>query len=334
MTPPSVQHTRQWLRHAAAAIGPVLMAGIVQAQNLVLNPSFEDTVCSGSITALPVAYQAEHWYNPNYGTSDLFLMEEPLEGCAIGWMNNPAAGGLGTWQAPFDGEALAGIYCYHSIFCLREYLQVPLSEALEAGMKYCVSFRLSLRDNSSYALDRIGVHLSVDPALDMGGNCILGPLAQVQGEPGVMLSDTAGWMLLENDYIAAGGEAYLTIGNFIPDSGVNAALVNPDAIGQSAYYYIDDVVVERCEPSTGTVNAAGATGMRFDSATSRLFLSDPGPTGLLVFDAQGRLVHSQSLREAAVMVNLSFLPSGQYMAVVDGPDGLAILRVVALHSND
>lgn len=323
--------TRTTLRLASiGSLAAIAMANTasLHGQNLVLNPSFEDTVCTLTFGPLPAPYHGMHWYNANLGTGDLFVMDAPLPGCTIPWMNDPASAQYGGWQQAYDGSALAGLFCYHSMFCLREYLQVPLLEPLTAGVKYCVSFRLSLRDNSSFAIDRLGAHLSQVPVLDYGGTCTLNANAQVQSMPGLVLADTSGWMLVANDYIATGGESFLTIGNFTPDNAVNATLVNPSATNLAAYYFIDDVVVEACELSTGIANTLNDPAAWYDASNALLHLPQGESLDLRIFDAQGRAVHVRSLNGSVGAVDLSFLPKGHYVAALEGSLGAARVRII------
>ncbi len=308
----------------------LMAASSAPAQNLVLNGSFEDTLCIGPLGALPVPYAGEHWYNPNYGTSDVYAMDPPIPGCGVGWMNDPTMTALGVWQAPFDGVGLAGLFCYHSFFCLREYLQVPLSEPLDGGKKYCISFRVALRGNSIYALDRLGVHLSQNPVLDWGGSCTMGVVAQVQAPENEVLTGAGNWILVSGDHIAQGGEAYLTVGNFVPDSDVNAYLVDSTATSQAAYYYIDDVMVELCDISTGLPHRGPGPVSWFDANSAILHVDAPEAGRLRLLDHSGRLVYAEQIRTGENLIHVDGLPNGQYLASLEYRTGREVVRIVVL----
>jgi hypothetical protein len=71
---------------------------------------------------------------------------------------------------------------------------------------------------------------------------------QIQNNPENDLSDTANWTLVSGNFIANGGEQYLTIGNFLPDSLSNiipldSVCSQPNGFGCGVYFYIDDVSV-------------------------------------------------------------------------------------------
>jgi hypothetical protein len=64
-----------------------------------------------------------------------------------------------------------------------------------------------------------------------------------QVKVGPPLKDTANWVLVSGEYVAEGGEQWLTIGNFAPLGQSWLEVVKPGTFGVLAYYYIDDVFV-------------------------------------------------------------------------------------------
>ncbi len=61
-----------------------------------------------------------------------------------------------------------------------------------------------------------------------------------------LITDTANWTLISGQYIANGGEQYIIIGNFFPDSLTDTVAVNPSQYFSEAYYFVDDVSVIDC----------------------------------------------------------------------------------------
>jgi hypothetical protein len=161
------------------------------------------------------------------------------------------------YQNPNSGLAYAGI----SFFVNnsghpnsgREYIEVPLISPLEQGKKYAVAFYISLSNNSAYAVDAIGAYLSIDSVLYNG--YYYPPLPyfpQIFNTVGNVIRDTTNWVMISGEYIADGGEKFLTIGNFNPDSttAIDSSL-NPNGYSWS-YYYIDDVSVILMDSTLGT----------------------------------------------------------------------------------
>lgn len=208
--------------------------------NLVSNGSFEiNTACpfnfSGQITF------ATGWSSPTLGSSDYY--HPCATSPALGVPNNLAGN-----QAAFDGQAYAGIHGADTetsaITPLREYIQTQLTAPLVAGRTYNISFRVSLSDPATKAVDNLGAYLSTSAPSSFTWDP-LPFIPQVRNPAGSFLTDKTGWTLIQGEFTADGGEEYLTIGNFY-----NNLLTPTNALAGTtnwAYYFIDDVrVVETC----------------------------------------------------------------------------------------
>ena len=234
----------------------LLLAANLSAQtdtssaNLVFNPSFEDyTDCPRKIDAKGVLTVVEAWYQPTAGSADYFNRCATRE-CAV------PRNKLGC-QQPRTGDAYCGIYCSKNEY--REYLQTQLREPLRAGCRYRVSFHLSLSENSTVAVSSVGALFTAERITDSGKSILMHKVRSSMGSlvsqtlatyytPQVVsdriLSDTAGWMQVSGEFTAAGGEEFLTIGNFYPSE--RSGVAHYDWLTQlltGGYYYIDDVRV-------------------------------------------------------------------------------------------
>jgi gliding motility-associated-like protein len=203
----------------------------VNGQNLILNPGFEDIfTCpdhSGQLT------NAVSWINPNPKSPDLYhrcvgqdCVNLPFVCIPDNWVGN---------QSPFAGAAYAGLFVGGGN-PNREYMQVPLQASLKPGETYVLTYRLSLADSYSHAIDRMGVYFSKEPVF---GDGRLDLTPQSTSPPGVFLSDKTGWIEVQDTITADGGEAFLTIGNFYDEA--NTQFI--DGLGgerASAYYYFDE----------------------------------------------------------------------------------------------
>ena len=215
------------------------------AQNICPNSSFEYlNPCpsgTGEINnALP-------WNNPpgSLSTTDLFSSchqnAMPVSCQDVGVPVNFAGS-----STAHTGNGYAGIVTYNSGM-VREYLQTPLDSSLDPGVAYRIEAYVRRAGLSRYSVDKMGILLSSGPIYQPGSDPI--PLVP-QIESASMLDDTLNWSLISGIYIAAGGEDHITIGNFrnnsstsVYDHGMNGSscLLN----NSNAYYYIDDVRVER-----------------------------------------------------------------------------------------
>jgi len=207
---------------------------LLNAQNLVPNPSFEtNTACPNTWGRIP---DAPPWQIPagHSGTADYFNT------C-----------GNATWNVPNNtygnepaatGVAYVGIIGgYTSTFNAREYVQVQLTQTLVAGQCYDVCFKWSLSESGQIAIDNLGAHLSNNSFGGTGWTNI-NVVPQVRNPAGTPMANKNGWTQLCGTYTAAGGERWITIGNFYDDTNTGKT---PVAGGSRTYsiYYIDDVSV-------------------------------------------------------------------------------------------
>jgi len=211
---------------------------LVEGQNLVPNPSFEHyTSCP---TSDGMIYLASPWQDPSTGSSDYFnecsSSNQASVPTSIFGHRWPRTGkgyvGIGTYQGPVTPNA-------------REFIEVQLTDSLKKGVEYCIGFYVSLGENTWYASNGLSAYLSNNYISCSG--CLLPFVPQINylGPP---IKDTLNWFLVSGNYIAIGGEQYITIGNFNTDSNTKIDTVNPTGSGGgAAYYYIDDVYVGTCD---------------------------------------------------------------------------------------
>lgn len=217
------------------------------AQNLVPNGSFE---MSSSCPTNPADFGLmTGWSRPtnHLGNADYYDV------CGSGFVTVPS-NYTGT-QTPRTGNAYAGMILYFPIlFNYREYLTTQLSSPMVAGRTYCVSFWVNLADTSAYTTDNgLGIHFSNTPAVSpttTGNPLPVTPQLEVN-QP---ITDVVGWNEMRFNYVATGGEQYLTIGNFRFDSGTNATLYNPamNWWDDLLYVLIDDIAVEELPDASWT----------------------------------------------------------------------------------
>lgn len=219
------------------------------AQNLVPNPSFEDTVScpSGwaSISSL------NNWYSPNSSSPDLFnSCANPLD---VGVPQNGAG-----FQNTKSGNGYVGVGCSFDSTNLnyREYIQVELSDTLKANKKYIISFFINKADSCPIAITKIGAYISNNPISTSGG-LPLNVTPQIESPAGVYLTDTVNWIEVTDTLVAFGGEKFITIGYFYDNANADTLVVSQSLyFYKQSYYYIDDVsVVENTPTSVEEIEA-------------------------------------------------------------------------------
>ena len=238
-----------------------LTFNISSAQNLVFNGDFEiyDT-CPVNFSQ-PLDPQIEHatgWYAPTTGTSDYFNT------CSIGNVAVPL-NNFG-YQMPFSGNGYVGFFANDFGFAAfqcsstnaiekssfyREYVQAKLISPLLGNTIYRFSFYISLADTvGGYAVKNISALFTND---SIGFDCFKPIIANPQIKSPDFVTDNINWTKVEGEFIAQGGEQYLTIGNFADTLNFanDTLTVKPGTDWQdgtgTAYYYIDGVSVEALE---------------------------------------------------------------------------------------
>lgn len=230
------------------------------AQNLVVNPSFEitNTNCAnfggeGFRTDLNPSWDNANSNIPGDSCSspDLFSACNTIFGGTPGptFMPDATSFGIG-WQYSRTGTRHAGLIAHESVFGLpdeyKEYIQGHTTTPLTAGQTYCVSFYVSLADGCPYAVQELGVYFSnaqyLRDACSQGARIPVTP--HLENTCGV-LSDTTNWVRLQWDYVATGGEQYFIIGNFNTYANTTVAPAGGSGFGNAfAYYFIDDVSIQ------------------------------------------------------------------------------------------
>ena len=173
----------------------LLFSLLGQSQNIVPNPSFESMSADCEVM------------NPEFM-------------CSVGWsdylnldaVNTPDIGYEGAVFFPpstidaFDGNQYLNLECSTGN---PEYAQIDLTEPMQAGVSYCVSFYASHSQESPEVAPSLGVYFSGTPLLDSPFE--LGLEAHVQGP---INFDPTAWTLISGNYLAQGGENILVVGGF------------------------------------------------------------------------------------------------------------------------
>ncbi|HRH84398.1 MAG TPA: T9SS type A sorting domain-containing protein [Bacteroidia bacterium] len=293
------------------------------SQNLVLNPSFEDTIACPTTTAIPM--QCEYWYTANIGSPDYFS-EQPDIFCGTSPVPLSNAG----YQYARTGIAYVGLGTFvSSIFPnginRREYIGGELSDTLKQGHEYCVSFYISVAEELKYVTDGIGLYLSIDSAVDYTINTNLPFVPQISNPSGNIIYDTLNWVQISGTYIANGGEKYFTIGNFKDDANTLIDSINNN-VPQSryvSYLFIDDVSVIDCTVGISEVNDNLSSGKLYPNPANTVVyyednLNDIEKGIIQLQDISGRNLKEYNLKSGVnrITISVSDLAKGIYMVKI------------------
>lgn len=236
-------------------------------KNLVPNWSFEEiNSCPDANTtdchiSPPIIPSLKYWYGAmTYNSTPDFYHK-----CAI------YPGGYNNWQGfqlPRTGEGYIGgaMNPFNNPFNI-EYIQCTLKDSLKPLVSYCVKYFINRADRSEYSISQHGAvftHTQIfEPSFSIPKYLNLSP--QVKNTLGNYIKDTLSWMKIESSFIATGGEKYMTLGSFGPQS-LSDTLYNPLNPGSPTsrynppYIYIDDVSVEEVLNANAGANQTIACG--------------------------------------------------------------------------
>ncbi len=225
-----------------------------KAQNLVMNPSFEVYErCPeflGSVRAFrPTKPEGlvDYWLaNPPDCTPDYFN--------ACGKRNFGVPKNLCGNLAALDGEAYIGLimrigdpggYSLQDLY-YREHITSKLSQTLEKGFLYRVSFWVARSEYSNFAVAQVGAYFTDKPYI-IKENAVHEP--QISYKGGYLTQKT--WVEVCDTLVAEGNEQYISIGNFeaLGNAKIKKTTNNTQHLKKfsynRAYYYVDMVSVEK-----------------------------------------------------------------------------------------
>lgn len=231
----------------AALCAVAFVSGHLTAQsvNLVPNGSFEAT--TGKVKKPGAIDEVTGWTSPTGAKADVFVPNKEKdvnEQKIISTKKNM----YGKENAK-EGSNYVGIvaYSYSETKVARSYVMVKLDAPLKKGVRYCVTFNVSLAEASKYACNQLGANFSNKPFATEAKSSII-DVAHVQQRDNKIINMTYNWEKICGVYEAKGGEKYLTIGNFIKNENVKTETnkkpkdMDVDVIA-AAYYFLDDVSV-------------------------------------------------------------------------------------------
>ncbi len=212
-----------------------LLAALTQvskAQNLVPNPSFEDTIsCPQFYGDIDAA--CEYWSifkgSPDYMHSCNPIIEADLV----------------ISKEPHTGEAYAGFINYGITTpdFGREHIGIELTSPLTIGETYFVSYFVSMAYVPSIcniATNNIGALFTTYSYYDLWTE--FPNLNYSHINENSIISDT-GWVKVSGSFVADSAYTYMVIGNFYDDVYTDTLNLPFTVAQQRAYYCVDDVCV-------------------------------------------------------------------------------------------
>ena len=221
---------------------------ISSAQNLVPNSSFEEPVNFDTVFV-------NGWHKiQTSDTPDYFNLGKTKP---VNSIFDEYIGGT----SPRTGDGFVGIFCYRihpgrNIQNVREFIETPLKNTLEADSIYQIELAICLDGESNIAVKNFGIYFSDVSKLYSREFRYLRIIPQIEFHTD-FLDDTKNWIVLSSLYKASGFEHFIILGNFMPDRQTQVKDIYPEKIKgkrkkwgltkkeRSSYYYIDDVCIRK-----------------------------------------------------------------------------------------
>ncbi len=304
------------------------LAAMATAQNLVSNPSFEDTThCVGWP---PPQVEALHWYTANTATPDIWNCDL-ANPCGYHVMDPDDADIQAKgYKYAHDGDRFAGGFHWYGQggASAREYLTTKLLEPLQAGTWYRVSMWCARPSGVNGAIDHIGVHFGPDSIhAPFPTTLPLIPQARLRDPDNAYLVDTS-WVQIVDTIVASGGEQWLIFGTFEDEDAVDGIWLGWGGYPPTVYYYVDLVSVEPVQPSF----LPEASPLRTVLAANGIQILWTGVADLdhlAVFDAAGRMVWQVPRPGGQRLFAVpDGLPAGVYLARVRVDSAAFVVRFV------
>ena len=225
------------------------------SQNLVPNPSFEDTIsCPNGLGFIDRALGwSSYSESPDYFNSCASSCAYPL--VCYGIPDNF----FGSQQA-YNGNAYVGLGTFAE-YPIRELIGIQLTQPLIPHKKYYVSCYISRAGayplylyNGSGASNNFGFRFLMHPYSELNP-CPIDNFSHVHDT--TLVVDSINWTRISGSFIADTSYEYLALGNFYDDQHTTSVDVyDIDTLHSNfAYYFVDNVCVSEdslCQSKTGT----------------------------------------------------------------------------------
>jgi hypothetical protein len=283
------------------------------AQNLVPNPSFEDTVsCPYGADKLN---QARYWFSA-LNSCDYYNPCAAIDNPAVSVPHN-----WGGYQTALDGDAYAGIVLYAILpppaIDYREIMSVPLIQPLTIGVKYFVSAYISsgYSDICQCFANNFGFRFSNVAYHPPGSHAPVDNFSHVHST--TIIEDTTNWVWMGESFVADSAYPYLMVGNFYDDANTDTAdCIDLPNYGRVSYYYVDKVCVSTDSLEnlpTGIIKTKSGTRVYPNPVNDALHIEGfSSITECCLTDCFGNLIFQDVLHPPNAIVNTAIYSNGLY----------------------
>jgi hypothetical protein len=280
-------------------------------QNLIPNPSFEDTISCPT---------GDNQINKAVGWVLTRTSPDYFNSCATIASNASVPENIFGYQYAATGNAYAGFWAKESTTLYKEHFGTQLISNLQIGMRYFVSLKVNLSPKNGNvtdycAINKIGVLFStINYGLFYPSP--VNNYAQVYTDS--IITDTLNWTTIKGSFVADSNYSFITIGNFFDDAQIDSIQLSGSYC--HSYYFVDDICV-----STDSLICYSTVGIQ-EPKRNNVVILFPNPftnqinltskrnelSEVILFDITGRILLSQSFVNST-SINTEQLAKGIYL---------------------
>ncbi len=300
------------------------------SQNLVPNPSFEESdTCQLGLGFRFPEQGPHHWFS-SFGTPD------HLQSCLPYGAANGLPLNLFTFQEPLEGASCVGIFSYYQNGTneQREWVMVELLEPLLQGETYYGSFyaNAGFGGNAQYpqiwlSSSHMGMLFTMQPRQwDFPDPLPAYPNMAHIVRPEVLL-DTVAWTLVSGSFVADSAYRYVMIGNFFSNALTDTLHFAPPGEPWTwyprSYTLVDRVCVsariEVCDMANGVAQEVTVGVVLFPNpAIGEVWLRNTAGGVAVIYDVIGRVVWEGRVTEDTWSLDVSSWAKGSYTLRLQG----------------
>jgi hypothetical protein len=294
------------------------------AQNLVPNPSFEDSDTCSLGLGFRFPDQGPHNWFSSWGTPD------HLQNCLPYGAANGLPFNAWTFQEPLEGESCIGMFTYHQngLDQQREWAMVELQEPLAVGQTYYGSFYANAGFGGNLqnpqvwlASSNIGMLFTVHATQwDFSSPNPTYPNRAHIVRPNI-LADTVSWTMVSGSFVADSAYRFVMIGNFFSNAVTDTMhFTDPSSVfwwAPRGYTLIDRVCVSAAPNVCDMVNGVeqeviGGVVLFPNPAVGEVWLRSAAEGVGIIQDAIGRRVWEGRITEEEWRLDVSSWARGIY----------------------
>jgi len=298
----------------------ILLKIVANGQNLVPNPSFEDTLHCPNFPQ-PFINYATGWSSYG-GTPDYFNI---CANASFGLLGIPSNGA--GYQTPLIGNAYAGLMTWYvnAGSAIREYQGIELTQTMNIGAKYFISCYISNADSVGYnsSSNNFGFKFSTVAYTNsfQSLQALMNNFSHVHTDS--VIIDKLNWTRIAGSIIADSAYQYLVLGNFYDDANTIVDTLPPFYLTGS-YYYIDAVCV-----STDSLYDSLWTSVKEikhdlekeiypNPSSNEIWVSNNHKSKVIrIIDLIGNEIMTKQLSSGLNKINTSSIAAGMYLIYFD-----------------